>query len=308
MAWRAQGPWSLLATLVFLFAGILLVATQFRHLPARAAMVASPYLLVLVYVLVDSWNGPTGWPLVAAVLVGGSAILTKVVFGQVHKRQIDAFQAEQARLIAALEIAHQDATAASAAKSAFLAVISHELRTPMNGVLGAAQLLRRRRLAADTRDLVAVIDDQGRALAALLDDILDFARIEAGRLEITPVPTEIGSLVRRLTKLWSARAEEKGLTLQLSLAEEACVCAHTDPLRLSQMLHNLLSNAIKFTEAGTVWVDVNLVRVGQQERLQIAVVDTGPGIAEASQDRLFQAFSQVMGRAPAVTGARGWVW
>ena len=293
MAWTAHGPWSLLATTVYLFAGVLLVATQFRHLPRRALIVASPYLVVLGYVLATARDAPGRWALVASIGVAGSAILTKVFFGRVHKAQIDAFQAEQARLIAELEEARDAATAASDAKSAFLAIISHELRTPMNGVLGAAQLLRRGALDEAARDLVAVIDEQGRTLASLLDDVLDFARIEAGKLEVVPVATDLDALLRRTVALWTPRARDKALALELRVIGEAPAVIMTDPVRLSQMLHNLVSNAVKFTEQGEVSVEVSVDDVEGQERLLIAVADTGPGVARADRERLFQAFSQI---------------
>ncbi|PVM70966.1 response regulator [Caulobacter radicis] len=292
-AWRTHGPWSLAATITFLFAGVLLVATQFRHLPRRALIVATPYLAVLAYVLATARSEPGRWALLAAVGVAGSAILTKAFFGRVHKAQIDAFQAEQARLIAALEIARDEATAASDAKSAFMAVISHELRTPMNGVLGAAQLLRNGALDEPAQELVAVIDEQGRTLACLLDDILDFARIEAGKLEVSLVDVELAPLVRRIAALWTPRAQEKGLALDVTFAPQAPEALLCDPIRLSQMLHNLLSNAVKFTDAGAVNVHVEAAQSPGSERLRITVADTGPGVTAAGQARLFQAFSQV---------------
>lgn len=293
LAWRTHGPWALVATITFLFAGVLLVATQFRHLPKRALIVATPYLVVLAYVLATARSEPGRWALLAAAGVAGSAILTKAFFGRVHKAQIDAFQAEQARLIAALEIARDEATAASDAKSAFMAVISHELRTPMNGVLGAAQLLRNGALDAPAQELVSVIDEQGRTLACLLDDILDFARIEAGKLEVSLVDVELAPLVRRITALWRPRAQEKGLSLEVAFAPDLPDALLCDPIRLGQMLHNLLSNAVKFTQAGGVSVTVEAVPSQGSERLWITVADTGPGVTAAGQARLFQAFSQV---------------
>ncbi|PLR28705.1 hybrid sensor histidine kinase/response regulator [Caulobacter zeae] len=292
-AWRTHGPWALAATITFLFAGVLLVATQFRHLPRRALIVATPYLVVLAYVLATARSEPGRWALLAGVGVAGSAILTKAFFGRVHKAQIDAFQAEQARLIAALEIARDEATAASDAKSAFMAVISHELRTPMNGVLGAAQLLRNGALDEPAQELVAVIDEQGRTLACLLDDILDFARIEAGKLEVSLVDVELAPLVRRIAALWRPRAQEKGLALDVTFAPQAPEALLCDPIRLSQMLHNLLSNAVKFTDGGAVNVHVEATQSPGSERLRITVADTGPGVTAAGQARLFQAFSQV---------------
>lgn len=307
LAWSAHGPWSLLATVAFLSSGGLLVATQFRHLPRRAMIVGSPYVAVLAIVLVDAFGEPFFWPLLAASGVAGSALATKVLFGGVHKAQIDAFQAEQARLIHQLETARDAADAASQAKSAFLATVSHELRTPMNGVLGAAQLLERAPLNEDSRELVGVIRHSGDTLARLLDDILDFARIEQGRMEIAPAIVDLPALIGGIVTLWSARAMEKALSLSLDVAEDVPVWVRIDPVRLSQILHNLISNAVKFTETGGVAVDVRITleAEGQEQRLRIAVQDNGPGVAADDQVRLFKAFSQIDGSTTRRHGGAG---
>ncbi len=291
LAWRAHGPWSLLAAVTFLSSGGLLVATQFRHLPRRALVVGSPYIAVLAYVAVEASGSSAFWPLMATGAVAGSALITKVLFGSVHKAQIDAFQAEQARLIRELEDARDAADAASQAKSAFLATISHELRTPMNGVLGAAQLLERGPLNSEARDLVAVIRESGGGLARLLDDVLDFAKIEEGRLEVSPSDIDLHALAGRIATLWSGRAIEKGLTLTLSIDEDVPTWIRVDAVRLGQILHNLISNAVKFTEHGGVAIHVTVKR--EARRLRIAVRDDGPGIADADQGLLFKAFSQI---------------
>ena len=295
LAWTAHGPWSLVATVAFLSSGGLLVATQFRHLPRQALIVGSPYIATLLFVLVDSAGRPTFWPLLAVTGVVSSALATKVLFGGVHKAQIDAFQAEQARLIRELEHARDIADAGSQAKSAFLATISHELRTPMNGVLGAAQLLERAPLDESAQELVAVIRHSGDNLARLLDDVLDFASIEQGRLEVAPSVVDLPALTRGIVTLWSARAMEKGLGLSLDLADAVPTWVRVDPVRLSQILHNLISNAVKFTEAGAISVTVGIEPQGAEhgDRLRICVQDNGPGVADRDQDRLFKAFSQI---------------
>ncbi len=307
LAWTAHGPWSLVATVAFLSSGGLLVATQFRHLPRRALVVGTPYIATLLFVLADASGGPTFWPLLAVTGVVSSALATKVLFGGVHKAQIDAFQAEQARLIRELEHARDVADAASQAKSAFLATISHELRTPMNGVLGAAQLLERAPLDENALDLVAVIRRSGDTLARLLDDVLDFASIEQGRLEIAPSAVDLPALMRGIVTLWSARAMEKGLSLSLDLAEAVPTWVKVDPVRLSQILHNLISNAVKFTEAGAISLRVTVEpQDGERsDRLQICVQDNGPGVADRDQDRLFKAFSQIDGSSTRRHGGAG---
>jgi signal transduction histidine kinase len=181
---------------------------------------------------------------------------------------------------------------ASRLKSEFLATISHELRTPLNAIIGFSQLLLRPTkggLTAQQHDMVERILNNGRNLLALLNEILDFSRIEAGRLTLKPESFDLIELVTTTVEELRSLADQKHLTLQIetSLSNAS---AFNDPTRLRQVLTNLLSNAIKFTEAGGIWVTVAEQPLDQ---ITISVRDTGVGIDPADLPKIFEPFRQV---------------
>ena len=224
----------------------------------------------------------------------GLALLIKVTITQMKDAELEAVNDRQAALIAELEIARDQADAASAAKSNFLGVISHELRTPMNGVLGAAQLLRMSELDPRQSSFVDIITQSGDGLLVLLNDILDLTKIEAGKMDLAPVLVDPRGLMDRLIGPFGAQAEAKGLTFTREVRGEWPALARLDPLRLAQISNNLLGNAIKFTPAGDVAFLMEGAR-GDDGRmtLRIAIRDSGIGIAPEDQARLFQPFTQV---------------
>ena len=187
------------------------------------------------------------------------------------------------------EAAQHAAEAANRAKSAFLAAMSHELRTPMNGVLGVSDVLLRQPLPPDVQDMVGVIRRSSEALLGILNQILDLAKIEAGRFELEAIPFRVDELLREVQTLTSLVAQQKGLRLELDgVAALDGRSFRGDPLRLRQILLNLLGNAIKFTETG----EVRLTARRSEGALELAVTDTGPGISEEVQRKLFQPFQQ----------------
>ena len=189
------------------------------------------------------------------------------------------------------------AESANAAKSEFLAHMSHEIRTPLNAVLGLAQSLAREPLAEHQRDMVERIRTAGQALLAILDDVLDLSKIEAGQLRIEPRPFELGELLANLDSLMGRAARAKGLTLSIQGPVPPVGTLSGDGLRLEQVLLNLLGNAIKFTEpsagGGSIRLRVRAEHADTEPlRLRFEISDTGIGIAPEAQARLFTPFTQ----------------
>lgn len=185
------------------------------------------------------------------------------------------------------------AAAANAAKSEFLAHMSHEIRTPMNAVLGLAQVLEREPLAPAQRDMVGRIRGAGQSLLAILDDVLDLSKIEAGQLRIEPRPFDLRALLANLDSLMGQAARAKGLALRIEPPALPPGLLRGDGLRIEQILINLVSNAIKFTERGEVALRVRVEELeAARLRVHAEVRDTGIGIAPEVQARLFAPFTQ----------------
>ncbi len=189
-----------------------------------------------------------------------------------------------------LEAQTQAAHAANQAKSAFLAMMSHELRTPMNGVLGMAHALERTDLNVRQAEHVATLLRSGGGLMTILNDILDLAKIEAGRFDIENRPFDLRHAVGRSIELWGPAALEKRLALTCEISSGVPAWVTGDDARLRQILQNLLSNALKFTAKGSVRLTV--APTGRGDEIAFTVADTGPGIEPATQARLFQGFTQ----------------
>ena len=175
----------------------------------------------------------------------------------------------------------------------YLASLSHELRTPLNGVLGMADLLGHTRLAADQRAYLQALQESGRHLLGLVNDVLDLARLDAGEFSLHPAPVEPRNLLQSVAELLSPRAAAKGLEIAWTAGNLPVVSA--DEGRLRQILFNLAGNAVKFTEAGGVLLSVKRVGGGSRARLRFSVADTGPGVPEADRERIFQPFVHAHG-------------
>ncbi|MEM8771561.1 MAG: response regulator [Pseudomonadota bacterium] len=191
-----------------------------------------------------------------------------------------------------LMTARAEANAANAARAMFLANTSHEVRTPLNAVVGLAQILSKYDLPQDAREHVASIFEAGTKLTALLNDILDLSNMEAGRVDIRPTDSELRNCLGRLLRLWRPRAAEKGIDLNLSLDADIPPLLHYDPTRLRQCVSHLIANAIKFSREGFIDVVARAKRIEDNRvRVTISVRDDGVGLSKEDHERLFDAFA-----------------
>ncbi|NMC48228.1 MAG: response regulator [Desulfovibrio sp.] len=199
--------------------------------------------------------------------------------------------------------ARTDAEQASRMKSMFLANMSHEIRTPLNALIGIPQLLARTELTPEQHEYVETMRATGSALLAIVNDILDISKVEAGRMEIVSGPVDLPRLLAEAVHLMSGPATEKGLALTWSLDPDLPLILETDPFRLRQILLNLLSNAVKFTDSGQVSLAAKLSPDETCVRFQ--VTDTGPGIAQDNAKNIFEPFFQADGSVTRRYGGTG---
>ncbi|WP_374389475.1 sensor histidine kinase [Brevundimonas sp.] len=294
LSFTAGSLFSVAVGVALLMAGYVLVFTQMRAAPREAMIVSAPYSAMVVFLIVGLWGSPGFWVVLGMVPVLGLALLIKVVITQMRDEELGAVNRRQAALIVELEQARDRANAANAAKSNFLGVISHELRTPMNGVLGAAELLRLSQLDARQTGFVDIITQSGQGLMSLLNDILDVTKIEAGKMDLTEALVETDGLAQRLVGPMAAQAEAKALRFTVEVVGEWPVLIRADVLRLAQISHNLLANAIKFTPVGEVGLRLTGQRLADGRLgFRLDVRDSGIGIAPENLAALFQPFSQV---------------
>lgn len=182
---------------------------------------------------------------------------------------------------------------AARAKSTFIAVASHELRTPMNGLLGMAHALELSDLSPSQREQVELMIRSGDSLMHLLNDVLDLSRIETGRIELALADLNPRTLVNEVANAWRDAAAFKGLSLTVHIAPDLPETIHADDLRIRQVLTNLVSNAIKFTAVGGVSLDARPVQGPDGRRMiAIAVADSGPGVPDHARERVFDSFTQ----------------
>jgi signal transduction histidine kinase len=309
-------PWREQLTLMFAVAVVTILC-------AHPASGAPPFLIFPIALLAAYRLGARGAALASLLVAvitlpiamsGGSPRFNAVLGPVDQARTIQVFIAVlfYTCLAASLALAQQDrlkrlllrrelltraargrALAATEAKTEFLATMSHEIRTPLNSVLGFAQLLAARDdLPPDARRQINLIDSAGAALLTVIDDILDFSRVEAGQIELAPEPTSAAALLRDTVAIMAPEARAKGLSMDVQIVDPVAALHDLDADRLRQVLINLLNNAVKFTEQGRI--DVRLiVEPGEAEdRLRFEVLDTGVGIEPAKQPLLFQRFSQ----------------
>ncbi len=272
----------------------------------------------LIFSVAPPWpRSPAAYALYAVALAAGVLAFVRWRLGRAERerRRLEALVATRTAELAA---ARDAAEAASRAKSAFLASMSHELRTPLNGVLGYAQLLQADpRLAPDQRERLRIVHTSGEHLLRMINDVLDLAKIEAGKLTLRPAPFALGDLLRDITAAHAPAAAAKKLAFNTDISPALPAWVQGDAQKLRQILDNLLGNAVKFTVNGGVTLRVHLVGGVPPPRgdvtrgegtpptpeIAFSVADTGPGISAADQRRLFQPFEQA--GDPAQTNAPG---
>jgi len=197
-------------------------------------------------------------------------------------------------LLRALSAAIDEARRANAAKSRFLATMSHEFRSPLNGIIGMSELLHGTRMGPEQREYADVIQASAQTLLLLVDDVLDISAIEAGKLQRRDGDFNLAGLVERITKMLQQPANDKGLALRSRIDDDVPLRLHGDGAHLTQILLNLMHNAVKFTESGSVSLHVGLVSTQASVlRLCFSVRDTGIGIPAEDKERIFRAFEQV---------------
>ncbi|MGH6970592.1 MAG: sensor histidine kinase, partial [Caulobacteraceae bacterium] len=286
--WTSSVGGAHLFCMAMFFVSMVYVLMQYYAAPRLFAVVNAPYIVALTFVGVDA-----AAPRVAEghLMTGVAFVAAGVVVYNFLRAARQSLAASRSALRQARELATEREAAAAAAnlaKSEFLATMSHEIRTPLNGVLGMAQGMAADPLPASQRERLAVIQQSGKALLDILNDILDISKIEAGRLDLEDGVLDLADLAGGAQALFGAMAESRALSFSLTVDPAAQGAYRGDPTRVRQILYNLVSNALKFTAEGGVAVTIAAAPTG----FSITVADTGVGVATEALGRLFDKFVQ----------------
>mgnify|MGYP003145006960 FL=1 len=229
-------------------------------------------------------------------LISPSALLSAVALENAARAR--AMQVAQKRL----QKTKNDAGAFDQEKARFLAFVGHEIRTPLTGILGVADLLQDSVNGGEPKRLARTISESGHHLDRLLTDLLDLSRLEAGKLAVNNAPFDLHEFANDARDLWQSRIAGKRLDLRIKVAGGAVARLEADAMRIRQILFNLMSNALKFTERGYIGVELSTLEAAGNLKLRMTVEDTGCGITDLDKTRLFQAFEQAR---PSTAGTHG---
>jgi signal transduction histidine kinase len=288
LMWNTGAPAARLYATVILCVSLMYSLMQLYPRPKLFLLVISPHLAALAWMLGGLGLAAFGQGRPWLALTAAMSVATLGHFFSNAQRLLSRSRTQLREARARAEQHGLAAEAATHAKSTFLAVMSHEIRTPLNGIMGMAQALALDELTTTQRHRVEIIRESGDSLLAILNDVLDLSKIEAGKLELEEVEFELDELMRGAHAAFTALANKKGLSFDLAISPHARGLYLGDPTRLRQVVYNLISNAVKFTDRGAVRVGVDR-RAGQ---LEIEVADTGVGMSRDQMARLFEKFVQ----------------
>lgn len=219
---------------------------------------------------------------------------------------INAFSAERNRYEQELENSRKKERIANQAKGEFLATISHEIRTPMTGILGMSELLMHSKLEPEQKNYAKVIHQSGELLLGLINDVLDYSKIDSGKMALENAPMDIRLVIEDMLILTSHQAHEKGLEITYYIPPDMPVMLMGDSMRIKQILSNLISNAIKFTAKGEIHIRVNYRSISKNKiEISIHVKDTGIGISQTNKEKIFEAFTQADSSTSRIYGGTG---